>query len=77
MSISAGDAIDLEEYDANEPWWLGRCGNRRGLFPASYVQRADIAPVAASSAPAAAAAAVLGIVRIMTGVDEWILAETV
>ncbi|XP_061604492.1 GRB2-related adapter protein 2a [Phyllopteryx taeniolatus] len=38
LSFSAGDVINIA--DASDPtWWTGRCGGRKGLFPANYTRR--------------------------------------
>ncbi|XP_019745491.1 protein enhancer of sevenless 2B-like isoform X2 [Hippocampus comes] len=37
LSFCAGDVINIT--DASDPaWWTGRCGGRRGLFPANYTK---------------------------------------
>ncbi|XP_061703175.1 GRB2-related adapter protein 2-like isoform X2 [Syngnathoides biaculeatus] len=37
LSFSAGDIINIT--DASDPaWWTGRCGGRKGLFPANYTK---------------------------------------
>ncbi|XP_061556370.1 GRB2-related adapter protein 2a isoform X3 [Phycodurus eques] len=37
LSFTAGDVINIA--DASDPtWWTGRCGGRKGLFPANYTR---------------------------------------
>lgn len=37
LSLSPGDLITVHQKQA-DGWWIGECGGRTGIFPATYVQ---------------------------------------
>ncbi|XP_015116854.1 uncharacterized protein LOC107041016 [Diachasma alloeum] len=37
LSLSPGDVITIHQKQA-DGWWIGECGGRTGIFPATYVQ---------------------------------------
>lgn len=37
LSLTPGDLITIQEKQA-DGWWIGECGGRTGIFPATYVQ---------------------------------------
>ncbi|XP_037112973.1 GRB2-related adapter protein 2-like [Syngnathus acus] len=37
LSFYAGDIINITDT-SNSAWWTGRCGDRKGLFPANYTK---------------------------------------
>lgn len=47
LTFSAGEMIMVIKKEGD--WWTGTIGNRTGMFPSNYVQKADIG----SSAPTA------------------------
>lgn len=61
LSFGAGEMVMVIKKEGE--WWTGTIGNRTGMFPSNYVQKADVgsttAPAAAEAAayPAAIAAA--------------------
>ncbi|KAM7533613.1 hypothetical protein Aperf_G00000120009 [Anoplocephala perfoliata] len=51
LSFMAGDEIeDIDKFDA--AWWMGRIGNRVGIFPANRVQENTEGVAAAPASPA-------------------------
>lgn len=69
LSFVAGEMVTITKKDGD--WWTGIIGNRSGVFPSNYVQKAELqyeaaadseveaATAAADAAAAAAAAAVV------------------
>jgi len=45
LSFSAGDIIEIVE-ETNADWWTGKVNGKQSLFPASYVEKLSITPVA-------------------------------
>lgn len=40
LTFSAGEMIVVTKKDGD--WWTGNIGNRSGMFPSNYVQKADV-----------------------------------
>ena len=38
LSISYGDVINIHDKQEDD-WWLGECGGKVGIFPATYVEQ--------------------------------------
>ena len=38
LSISYGDVINIHDKQ-EDGWWLGECGGKVGIFPATYVEQ--------------------------------------
>lgn len=37
LSLNPGDVITIQQKQP-DGWWIGECGGRTGIFPATYVQ---------------------------------------
>lgn len=40
MTFSAGEMVMVIKKEGD--WWTGTIGNRTGMFPSNYVQKADV-----------------------------------
>ncbi|XP_064546489.1 intersectin-1 isoform X3 [Drosophila montana] len=51
LSFGAGEMVMVIKKEGE--WWTGTIGNRTGMFPSNYVQKADVGTAAANVVPAA------------------------
>lgn len=55
LSFGAGEMVMVIKKEGE--WWTGTIGNRTGMFPSNYVQKADVGTAGGAAYPAAITAA--------------------
>ncbi|XP_017853855.1 intersectin-1 isoform X3 [Drosophila busckii] len=68
LSFGAGEMVMVIKKEGE--WWTGTIGNRTGMFPSNYVQKADVGGTAAVSTSASATEASSAAAAVTETVDQ-------
>ncbi|ALC39426.1 Dap160 [Drosophila busckii] len=73
LSFGAGEMVMVIKKEGE--WWTGTIGNRTGMFPSNYVQKADVGGTAAVSTSASATEASSAAAAVTETVDQGMRAK--